>query len=158
MRKIMLPRPASSATKPPSSELWLNLEKIAVAEISSEDPQNPFENVLDENMRAGWRAAQPGPQQIRLQFDRPQSIRRIRLVIEEHTAERSQELALFASGPGFERRQIVRQQWNFSPGGSNTEVEDLSFDLHEVSVLEVEIDPGRHEEQQIATLQFLGIA
>jgi len=57
------------------------------AEISSEDPSHPFENALQGG--GGWRAAAPGPQVIRLNFDEPQSIRRIRLTFrEEHRGER----------------------------------------------------------------------
>ncbi len=157
MRKNVLPSSNASTNSAPSGG-WFNLDGIAVAEISSEDPAHPFESALDETTEVGWRAAHPGPQLIRLKFDTPQLIRRLRLVIKDNSAERSQELAVFASSPGAGRKQVLRQQWNFSPGGSNTEVEDSALNLPEVSVLELEIDPGRHDNQQFATLQFLGIA
>ena len=38
-------------------------------------------------------------------------------------------------------RQIVRQQWNFSPPSTVAEVEDYRVDLAAVSVLEVTITP-----------------
>jgi hypothetical protein len=95
---------------------------------------------------------------IRLNFDHPQSIRRIRVEFREQTRERSQEFALFASSAAFQRRQLVRQQWTFSPGGSAIEVEDFSVDLTGVLSLELEIDPGRHDKQAIATLESLTIA
>ena len=71
-----------------------------------------------------WRAADPGPQVIRLNFDQPQSIHRIRLEFREERKERSQEFAVFASSAKYQRREVVRQQWGFSLGGSAVEIED----------------------------------
>ena len=95
---------------------------------------------------------------IRLNFDQPQSIRRIRLAFREERRERAQEFALFARSSTDPRREIVRQQWTFSPGGSSTEVEDYSVDLPDVLSLELEIDPGRHDKSAMATLESIAIA
>ena len=95
---------------------------------------------------------------IRLNFDHPQPIRRIRLEFREERRERAQEFAVFASSATYQRREVVRQQWTFSPGGSAIEVEDYSVDLPAVSSLELEIDPGRHDKQAIATLESIAIA
>jgi outer membrane receptor protein involved in Fe transport len=45
----------------------------------------------------------------------------------------------FGGGP---EKKIVRQQWNFSPAGSTTEIEDYAVDLDGVSVLELAIQPA----------------
>ena len=156
MRKILLPSSNASQASPSPGQ-WLDLDDLATAEISSEDPQHPFENALVEARNAGWRAADPGPQLIRLRFDSLQAIHRFHLVIQDDGPERSQEIALFATTSSG-RKEILRQQWNFSPGGSNTEVEDHTFDLHGVSVLELEIDPGRHDKTRFASVQFIGVA
>ncbi len=58
----------------------------------------------------------------------------------------------------YQRREVVRQQWTFSPGGSAIEVEDYTVDLPDVLSLELEIDPGRHDKQAIATLESIAIA
>jgi hypothetical protein len=155
MRKSIAPLPQAS-TISPTSDGWLDLQQIASAEISSEDPSHPFENALRGG--GGWRAAAPGPQVIRLNFDEPQYIRRIRLEFREEHRERAQEFALFASSAANQRREIVRQQWTFSPGGSATEVEDYSVDLPAISSLELEIDPGRHDKSAMATLESISIA
>jgi hypothetical protein len=156
MRKSIVPPPGAPAGSPPSDG-WLDLQQIASAEISSEDPQHPFENAL-QGEGSGWRAAAPGPQVIRLNFDHPQSIRRIRLEFREQHRERAQEFAVFASSAAHQRREIVRQQWTFSPGGSATEVEDYSVDLPAVLSLELKIDPGRHDKLAVATLESISVA
>jgi hypothetical protein len=136
---------------------WFDLEKLATAELSSEDPQHPFEQALRADTTGGWKAASPGPQLIRLRFDTPQSVRRIHLQFREQQVERSQEIALFATSNGSPRKELVRQQWGFSPHGSTTEVEDYFFDLTNVTALELEIDPGRDNKQIIASLQSIQI-
>ncbi|HKJ87954.1 MAG TPA: carbohydrate-binding protein, partial [Gammaproteobacteria bacterium] len=99
----------------PSSEGdWLDLEELARVEVSSEEPDRPIENALLPGRGLGWRAAAPGPQTVRLLFDTPQRIRRIQLEFAEPEAARTQEFFLgWATGPGQEPREIVRQQWNF---------------------------------------------
>lgn len=156
MRKSILSQPAADASLPSARE-WLNLHELASVEMSSEDAQHPFENALPGG-KGGWKAAAPGPQVIRLNFDHPQAIRRIRLEFREANRERSQEFALFATSGTDQRREVVRQQWTFSPGDSAVEVEDYSVDLPAVMSLELKIDPGRHDQQAIATLESISIA
>ena len=155
MRKSIAPL-SKASTISPTADGWLDLQEIASAEISSEDPLHPFENALQGE--GGWRAADPGPQVIRLNFDAPQFIRRIRLQFREEHRERAQEFALFVTSAANQRQEIVRQQWTFSPGGSVSEVEDYSVDLPNISSLELEIDPGRHDKSAIATLESISVA
>src|ERR1700743_3288521 len=96
MRKVAISGfDTSSGISVPGS--WLDLEKLACAELSSEDPQHPFEEALKTDAASGWRASTPGPQLIRLRFDSPQSVRRIHLQFREEQVDRSQEFALFAT-------------------------------------------------------------
>jgi hypothetical protein len=120
----------------------VNLEQLAQVEISSEEPAFPIEAALQPGTAGGWRAAQPGPQTIRLRFDRPQRLRRILLVFTDQEAARTQEFALrWSADSGNSYREIVRQQWNFSPPQAMREVEDYQVDLAGVTVLELEIVP-----------------
>ena len=137
--------------------LWLDLEKLATAELSSEDPQHPFEQALRVDTVEGWRASKPGPQLMRFRFDSPQSVRRIHLQFREDHVDRAQEIALFATTKTSPRKELVRQQWVFSPRGATTEVEDYFFDLKDLTILELEIDPGRHDKQVFASLQSIQI-
>jgi hypothetical protein len=157
MRKSIVSLPKAS-TSSPTSDGWLDLQEIASAEISSEDPQHPFENALQGAGAGGWRAADPGPQVIRLNFDHPQAIRRIRVEFREERRERAQEFAVFAHTSTDQRREVLRQQWTFSPGGSASEVEDYTVDLRDVLSLELDIDPWRHDKTAMATLESIAIA
>jgi hypothetical protein len=49
----------------------------------------------------------------------------------------TQEFTLRWSQAGGPFREIVRQQWHFSPHGSTIEVEDYQIDLERASVLEL---------------------
>jgi hypothetical protein len=92
--------------------------KVALAEVTSEDKTHPIESALVGGEKRGWRAAEPGPQTIRLLFDKPQRIKRIQLAFEETETKRTQECTLRWSRDGGQSyREIVRQQWNFSPLG-----------------------------------------
>ena len=145
----------------PESDQWLDIEKIATAEISSEDPGFPIDDALGGLETAGWRAAGTGPQRIRLLFDEPQRIRRIQLHFVDRQSERSQEFWLLAL-VGDELREVARQQWNFSPNGAMEELEDYAVDLRGVNALELRIDPDRsHDPKQsrhVASLQRLRLA
>jgi hypothetical protein len=66
----------------------------------------------------------------RLLFDQPLKVKRISLVFEETENARTQEFVLrWSSDLGRSFREIVRQQWNFSPPGTAREVEDYLVDL-----------------------------
>ena len=50
---------------------------------------------------------------------------------------RTQEFTLrYSRDNGQSFHEIVRQQWNFSPHGSTTELEEYQVDLSEVTTLE----------------------
>lgn len=140
MRKQLVT--SSGVTVQARSEGWLDLEHAATVEVTSEDKDFPIESSLIEHGR-GWRAAEPGPQTIRLVFDKPEQLKRISVVFEEDEITRTQEFVLRASsnsdGPS---REIVRQQWNFSPPASMREIEDYRVELSGVAVLELTIVPN----------------
>lgn len=137
---------------------WLNIEVLAEVEITSEDAAHPIESALLPG-RSGWRAAGSGKQTIRLLFDTPLRIRRIWINFVEPSTERTQEFALRWSPDGGQSfREIVRQQWNFSPRGATSETEDLYVDLPAVTVLELIIIPDIIVENAFASLAQLRLA
>ena len=152
-----------STVKPPAapetSAGWLRLDQIAMVEVTSEEASYPVENALLDSLEAGWRAALPGDQTIRLLFDTPCQLRRIYLRFLEREAERSQEFVVrWSPNDGRNFHEIVRQQWNFSPHGSAEEVEVYHVELSEVTQLEVKIIPDRSRGPAHATLTQLRLA
>lgn len=63
-----------------------------------------------------------------------------------------QEFTLRWSSVSGGQKEIVRQQWNFSPAGSTSEVEDYEVNLDDVSVLELVIKPDLLHQEAPATL------
>ena len=120
---------------------WLDLENVASVEVTSESPAHPIESVFAREACAGWRANEAGKQLVRLIFDQPQSLRRIQLRFSETSVERTQEFTLHWAPVGGQLREIVRQQWNFSPDGPTAEVEDYHVDLDGVSQLQLTLNP-----------------
>ena len=145
-------------SSPPDQD-WLSMHSLAEVEITSEDATRPIESALLPGGGAGWRAAVPGKQTIRLLFAHPQRLRRIRLNFVEQVAERTQEYVLRWSPDGGQSfREIVRQQWNFSPQGATSETEDHRVELSGVTVLEVSITPDISGQSAFASLAQLRIA
>jgi hypothetical protein len=120
----------------------LDLEPLAEVEITSEDVDHPIESALIPGISSGWRAAEPGEQTIRLWFDEPLRLKRIQLLFQEGEQERTQEFVLRWSPDGGQSyREIVRQQYNFSPPETAREIEDYNVDLDGVTALELKIVP-----------------
>ena len=140
MRKhLIAPIPQDA---PAVDEGWLDLDGAAVVEVTSEEKEYPVESALISGGIGGWRAADSGAQTIRLIFDHPQNLRRISLVFEEAKTERTQEFVLrWSADGGSSFRDIVRQQWNFSPPNAIREVEEFQVALSAVAVLELVIVP-----------------
>jgi hypothetical protein len=150
-KRVLIPAPLSSDS--PDGHQWLNLQELAEVEVTSEADGYPAESAFNFGAGPGWCAASPGKQRIRLVFDQPQSIQRMRLQFHEPEVARTQEFTVRWSGvPSEPLKEIVRQQWNFSPDGSTIESEDYVVDLKAVSILELTIDPDRGAREALATL------
>ena len=144
---------------PHLEEGWLDLDRAAVVEVTSEERDYPVESALVPGGVRGWRAAEFGTQTIRLIFDESQTLTRIALVFEEIETERTQEFTLRWSGdPGGSFQEIVRQQWNFSPPSSVREVEEFQVNLSGVTALELVIVPDISGGAALASLKSLRLS
>ena len=104
MRKRLITPISQDA--PHLDEGWLDLDRAAAVEVTSEDKDYPVEAALVSGEMRGWRAGSPGIQTIRLIFDEPQRLIRIALVFEETETERSQEFVLrWSSDSGLSFRE-----------------------------------------------------
>jgi hypothetical protein len=157
VRKSQIARSPQAA--PARDATWMDVERIASVEVSSEDADYPVESALSLEGKRGWRAAEPGTQTIRLLFDEPRKLKWISLTFEDSENTRTQEFVLRWS-PDIDSyfREIVRQQWNFSPPDSVQETEDYRVELSKVKVLELEIAPDKSGGELRASLASLRLA
>jgi hypothetical protein len=155
-KRLITPIPQDA---PPRNEAWLDLDGAAVVEVTSEEKEYPVESALVSGEMRGWRAASPGTQTIRLLFDHPQRLRRISLVFEETETERTQEFVLqWSPDDGHSFREIVRQQWNFSPLNTIREVEEYRVEISDVTILELVIVPDISRGAARASLKSLRLS
>jgi hypothetical protein len=155
-KRLITPIPQAGA---PRDEGWLDLGREAVVEVTSEQKDYPVESALVSGQVLGWRASDSGTQTIRLVFDEPQTLKHILLVFEETETERTQEFVLrWSPDGGRSFREIVRQQWNFSPPNTIREVEEYGVDLSDVAVLELIIVPDISRGSARASLKSLRVS
>ena len=141
MRKRISSQPQRESL--PANTSWLDLEALARVEVTSEDATHPIESALLTVGATGWRAESPGEQTVRLLFDAPQELRRIRLLFREENEARTQEFVLrWSRTVGGSSRDIVRQQYHFSPSGATEEIEEYQVELEDVAALELTIIPN----------------
>lgn len=140
-------------TAAPSEQGWLTTDHIATLFVTSQQTKYPIDSIFADD-GAGWRAESTGTQVIRIVFDAPQQIRRVRLEFSEDEVERTQEFVLYwAATEDGPRNEILRQQWNFSPHGSTSETEDIRVDLNGVLLLELVLTPDIRKGPAIGKLK-----
>src|SRR6266478_2814783 len=155
-KRLITPTPETVRSR---SDGWLDVERAAMVEFTSEQKDYPVESAFASGEAQGWRAAEPGPQTIRLVFDQPQRLKQISLVFEEKEAARAQEFVLrWSADGGNSFREIVRQQWNFSPPETTREVEDYRVELASVTVLELIVVPNVSGGSDRASLKSLRLS
>jgi len=138
----------------------IDLASAATLAYSSEDPAFPLEGILNGDGSSGrrWMSARPNTtEQIVVEFDQPQPISRVVYEVDETTHERTQEVRIEASTDGAKSyRQVVVQEYNFSPRGATHEREDLHVELSGVTHLRLTIVPAK-QGAGAATLSSLQI-
>ena len=141
MRKRLIPPPSETIRARRGD--GLDVERAAIVEVTSEDKNFPVESAFGSRDLPGWRAAAPGTQTIRLIFDQPQKLKCISLMFEENETARTQEFVLqWSSDGGLSVKEIVRQQWTFSPPESTREIEEYRVDISNATLLELFIKPN----------------
>ena len=142
-----------------SAHNWLELERVVRVEVSSEAEGYPVEGALLNDGQRGWRANEPGIQTIRLLFDHPQTIRVVRVVFKEEESARAQEFVLRWLPEGTDTwKDVVRQQWNFSPPQTAVECEEYKVDLPWAGGFEITICPDISGGDTRASLESLQLS
>jgi hypothetical protein len=143
MRKQII-KPASTKAVTPGA---LDVGALATVLVTSELSDHPVENVFDGQSGPGgsrWIAETDGEQTFILAFDAPQHIRTVALEIEETAASRTQELQLAVSvDEGKTYRELLRQEFNFSPESSTFEREEWTLNAAGVTHLRFHIKPDK---------------
>jgi hypothetical protein len=143
----------------PAEREWLDLDRLAQIEVTSEETGHPIESALLPGAGPGWRAAEPGEQTVRILFDHPARVRRVRVAFREDGCARTQEFVLrWSADGGRSYREVVRQQFTFSPPGTAEEVEEYAADLDGVTAVELRIVPDVSGGDARASLAQLRLA
>ena len=126
----------------------IDIVGCATIAYSSENPAHPVGHMLDGRCGPGatrWVSARPDTvEHIVMEFDRPQAISRLVYEVEETMRERTQEVRVEVSEDGGRSyRQILVQEYNFSPGGATYQREEQRFNLRQVTHLRLTIVPNK---------------
>ncbi len=135
-----------------------DVASMARVEVSSECPDHPIEAALVDGYESGWRAATSGEQTIRLIFDSPVTVNNILLVIDELDQPRTQEFVFSWKKYGDDSvREIVRQQFNFTPPNTTHQIEKYQVNLDSLESLELKINPDINRIDACAKLTKLSL-
>lgn len=149
----------SSVPTAKSDPAGIDIPAVATVVVTSEHPSHPIDYVFDDYDQAGarhWVAAKPGEQCVIIDFDTPQTIHQIALTIDEKEVQRLQELTVSVSSDGGRSyREVVRQEYNFSPPGTTREYENWTMPPTRVSHLRLQIKPDKGGKPCYATLTSL---
>src|SRR5208283_3822215 len=154
-KQIIKATPAHSVSQPGE----IDVAAVATVQVTSEAPDHPIDFAFDPQRGPGsnrWIAGEPGEQTVILAFDAPQTIRHVLLEVEEPEAPRTQELQLSLSCDGGKTyRELVRQEYNFSPPTTTFEREDWTVTAESVTHLRLVIKPDKGDKPCLATLTSL---
>jgi len=150
---------------PPASPVpvagQIDIAAVATVLVTSEDPGHPVDYAFDDQRGPGgsrWQAGEPGEQTVILAFDTPQTIRRVVLEVEEPEVVRTQELQLTVSCDGGQTyRELVRQEYNFTPPGTTFEREDWTVMAEGVTHLRFWVKPDKGDKSCRATITSLAL-
>ena len=158
LRKQVIPR---GPVEPASFGGEIPVAKVATVQVSSEQASHPIDNVFDNRRGPGgsrWIADGPGEQTLILVFDSPQAIRTVSLEVEELSVSRTQELTVSVSSDGGRTyRELVRQEFTFSPPSTSFEREVWSVKAEGVTHLRIDIKPDKGGRVGQATLTSLSL-
>ena len=127
----------------------IDIAGCATIAYSSEDPAHPVEDLFDGRSGPGatrWMSARPDTlEHIVVEFDQPQTISRLVYEVEEAIRERTQEIRVEVSEDGGRTyRQILVQEYTFSPRGATYQREEQRFSLPRVTHLRLTIVPNKN--------------
>jgi hypothetical protein len=159
LRKDIVPRRPVEST--PFQER-IPVTEVATMQVTSEQEDHPIDRAVDDRggpERSRWTADGPAEQTLVLVFDAPQAIRIVSLEVEEPSVSRTQELSVAVSSDGGRSyRELMRQEFTFSPPGTTFEREVWSVAADGVTHLRIDVKPDKGGRIGQATLTSLSLA
>jgi hypothetical protein len=156
-KHLLTDRPARQVAEPGAKDI----AALATVWVTSEATDAPIDNAFDSHRGPGgshWVAGEPGPQRLILAFDVPQTLRTLRLEVEERDVHRRQELHVAISRDGgYTYQTLLRQEYNFSPPGTTFECEEWAIPAEGVTHLQLVITPDKGGAPCHATLTALAL-
>jgi hypothetical protein len=158
LRKQILPKSPAAKTRRVEE---ISIPDVATVLITSEMPEHPIDHICDDQRGPGgtrWIAGEPGEQTLILVFDTPRNLHAVDLEIEEPDVSRTQELSLAVSNDGGQTyREVLRQEYNFSPPHTTFEREEWHVPAEAVTNLRLSIKPDKGGKLCRATITSLGV-
>src|SRR4030095_13263761 len=111
-KHLLMDYPAERVAAPEEKDIAAR----ATVWVTSEAADHPIDNAFDNHRGPGgsrWVAGAPGPQRLLLAFDAPQTLRMLRLEIEERDVSRTQELHVAISRDGGQAYQTLLRQGEY---------------------------------------------
>ena len=158
LRKHLLTDPPVGQVTEPGEK---DIVALATVGVTSEAAEYPIDHAFDSHRGPGgsrWVAGAPGPQRLLLTFDAPQTLRLLRLEVEERDVSRTQDIQVAISRDGGHTYQtLLRQEYNFSPPGTTFEREEWAIPAEGVTHLQLVITPDKGGAPCYATLTTLAL-
>jgi hypothetical protein len=156
-KHLLTDYPAEQVAEPGEKDI----AALATVLVTSEAADYPIDHAFDSQRGPGgsrWVAGTPGPQKLILAFDVPQTLRMLRLEVEERDVSRTQEIEVALSRDGGQSYQtLLRQEYNFSPPGTTFERETWAIPAEGVTHLQLVITPDKGGAPCHATLTTLAL-
>lgn len=126
----------------------VDVASLASFRFSSEDPNHPLDHLIDGCCGRGgtrWAGAQADTTEcIELEFDPAQEISRLIYEVEESRVERTQQVRVeISTDRGRIYRQVLAQDFNFSPHGATFQREEIGLDAGPVTHVKLTIVPSK---------------
>ncbi len=145
MRKRLMSEQISECVDRPGQ---IDVASLATFRYSSEDPDHPLDHLIDGRCGRGgtrWASARANTTEcIELEFEPAQQISRLIYEAEEHRVERTQQVRVeISTDHGRMYRQVLAQDYTFSPEGATFQHEDIHLELRPITHLRLTIVPNK---------------
>jgi len=145
MRKRLMSEQVSECVGRPGQ---IDVASLATFRYSSEHPDHPLDHLIDGRCGRGgtrWASARANTTEcIELEFEPAQEISRLIYEVEEYRVERTQQVRVEVSTDrGRIYRQVLAQDYTFSPEGATFQHEEIHLELRPITHLKLTIVPNK---------------